>query len=166
MIRQPQLRIGQGSDLHRLQKGDGLWLGGVRIPCALASVAHSDGDALLHAVTDALLGALGEGDIGEWFPDSAPENRKRASAEFLQSVLRGMQERGYALQNLDTTIHLQLPKLSPHKAAIRESLARLCGVQSACVNVKAKTGEGLGAVGKGQAVAADAVVLLLRGEPE
>lgn len=156
------MRCGMGSDLHRLEPGEGLWLGGVLVPCALRSVAHSDGDALLHALTDALLGALGEGDIGEWFPDAAAENKGRASREFLLPALARVRERGYFIQNIDTTLHLQRPKLSPHKAAIRQSLADLCDLPAACVNVKAKTGEGVGPVGEGQAYAAEAMVLLLR----
>lgn len=162
MRQQPAMRCGLGCDLHRLEEGEGLWLGGVCIPCGLRSVAHSDGDALLHALTDAVLGALGEGDIGEWFPDHAAENRGRDSTEFLQAALARMHERGYALLNLDTTIHLQKPKLLPHKPAIRSRLAELCGLPEDCVNVKAKTAEGLGAVGEGLAVTAEAVVLLAR----
>ena len=162
MERQPPWRSGFGSDLHRLEQGEGLWLGGVLVPCPLRSVAHSDGDALLHAITDAVLGALGEGDIGELFPDTDPANRGRASADFLREALQRVRERGYVLYNLDTTVHLQRPKLLPHKQAIRQSLAELCGVEPEQVNVKAKTGEGMGPVGEGRAVAADALVLLGR----
>ncbi len=161
---QPRMRCGSGSDLHRLEPGQGLRLGGVLVPCELRSVAHSDGDALLHAVVDALLGALGEGDIGEWFPDHAPENRGRPSSEFLLPVLQRMRELGYSIENLDTTVHLQRPRLSPHKIAIRDNLARLCGLPPDRVNVKAKTGEGIGSVGEGLAFAAEAVVLLIREE--
>lgn len=156
-------RIGMGTDLHRLEPGEGIMLGGVRIPCGLRAVAHSDGDALLHACTDALLGAIGAGDIGELFPDNAPENRGRNSADFLCEALRRVQQAGYRIGNLDTIVNLQSPKLAPHKAKIRENLARLCRISPTRVNLKAKTGEGIGIIGRGEAVEAQAVVLLLHG---
>lgn len=156
-----QNRVGIGSDLHRLADGDGLWLGGVLVACEFSSVAHSDGDALLHALTDALLGAIGAGDIGELFPDTLVENKGRASANFVREAVRIATLRGYRPGNIDAIIHLQRPKLSPYKDAIRRKIAEFCGIAVDCVNVKAKTGEELGPVGESKAVAAEVVVLLL-----
>ncbi len=154
-------RIGLGNDLHRLQAGDGLWLGGVLIPCPFSSVAHSDGDVLLHAVTDAILGALGRDDIGQLFPDTADENKGRASADFVKEAVRLMRKDGYRIGNLDAVIQLQAPKFSPHKKEVRENLAHLLGCYGKDVNIKAKTGEKLPPIGTSEAVAADVVVLLI-----
>lgn len=168
------MRIGQGSDLHRLTeisvlfggetdingKPCGLWLGGEQVFCQLKAVAHSDGDVLLHACTDAILGAAAAGDIGRLFPDTANENRGRPSVDFVRAALKIAREKGLVPVNLDATVHLQRPKLAPHMGRINASLAKLLGLPVDCVNVKAKTGEDLGDIGQGLAVAADAVVLM------
>jgi 2-C-methyl-D-erythritol 2,4-cyclodiphosphate synthase len=155
-------RIGLGNDRHRLKPGEGIVLGGVRIPCNLGCVAHSDGDVLLHAITDALLGALGAGDIGELFPDTAEENRGRDSTDFILAAIDRMRKADYTLGNLDVTIMLEGKKLSPHKENIRQSLAKLFDCDAARVNIKAKTGEKVGCVGRGEAIEVWAVLLLIQ----
>jgi 2-C-methyl-D-erythritol 2,4-cyclodiphosphate synthase len=159
-------RIGHGWDLHRLEplhpaNAKPLVLGGIPIPHDHAPVAHSDGDALLHAVTDALLGALAQPDIGQLFPDSAPENKGRDSRDFLAEAVRRVHAEGLSISNLDTTIILERPKLAPLREAIRDRLAMLLGIDRDRVNVKAKTHERVDAVGQGLAVEAHAVVLLI-----
>jgi 2-C-methyl-D-erythritol 2,4-cyclodiphosphate synthase len=166
----PPIRIGHGYDLHRLEPvppagaGRPLMLGGVAIPSDRGPVSHSDGDALLHAVTDAILGALGAPDIGELFPDSAPENAGRDSADFLREATRRLAAAGYAIGNLDATVILERPKLAPHKPQVRARLAELLGVDPSRVNVKGKTHEGVDAVGEGRAVEAHAVVVIVAGD--
>lgn len=155
------MKIGQGWDLHRLSSGLRLVIGGIEIESALGSVAHSDGDVLLHAVTDAVLGALGEGDIGELFPDTDPANLGRNSADFLLEAMHRARHQGYRTGNLDVTVITQVPRLSPYKSAIRENLARLCHCPQSAVNVKAKTHEKVDAIGHCEAIAAQAVILLL-----
>lgn len=155
------MRIGLGTDIHALEPGDGLHLGGVRIPCAYRARAHSDGDALLHAFVDAIYGALALGDIGEHFPDAADANHGRDSGEFLLEALKSMRNLGFRLGNVDTVIHLQRPKLSGYKLPIRRHLATLCEVPEALISVKAKSGEGIGPVGRCEAVSTQAVVLLV-----
>ncbi len=165
---QPPIRIGHGFDLHRLEplapegKGRPLILGGVRVEHALGPVGHSDGDALLHALTDAILGALGEPDIGELFPDSSPKWSGADSAIFLAEAVSRMRGAGYELGNADMTVILQRPRIAPHKDAIRLRVAGLVGVPAARVNLKGKTHEELDALGAGRGVAVHAVVLLLR----
>ncbi|HUG94257.1 MAG TPA: 2-C-methyl-D-erythritol 2,4-cyclodiphosphate synthase [Planctomycetaceae bacterium] len=157
-----RLRIGLGHDLHRLEPGRRLVVGGVVIEHDRGPAGHSDGDVLLHAVTDALLGAAGLGDIGQWFPDTAPEWKDADSAEFVRQAAAAVRERGWAVANLDCTVFAERPKLSPHRTAIRQRLAELLGVEADAVNVKAKTGERVDAIGREEAIAADAVVLLVR----
>jgi 2-C-methyl-D-erythritol 2,4-cyclodiphosphate synthase len=167
----PSIRIGHGYDLHRLDAhppagaggGRPLRLGGVEIPSDRGPVSHSDGDALLHAITDAILGALAEPDIGTLFPDSAPENEGRDSADFLREAVRRMTAAGYRLGNLDATVILERPKLSPHKGRVRARLATLLGADEALVNIKGKTHEGVDAVGEGRAVEVHAVVIIVAG---
>lgn len=154
-------RIGIGTDLHRLAEGRALILGGVTIPAERGAVGHSDGDALTHAIIDAILGALCEGDIGTHFSDRDPQWHNADSLDMLARVMWLAGERGYRVSNVDATIHLERPKLRPHIDAMREKLAHVLGAEVSCVSVKAKTGEGLDAVGQGEAVAAQAVVLLL-----
>ena len=155
-------RIGIGTDIHRLAEGRPLILGGVTIESERGAVGHSDADALCHAVTDAILGALCEGDIGTHFPDSDPQWKGAESLKLLAQVVGLMQQRGYRLSNVDATVHLERPKLRLHIDAMRETLASALGVALACVSVKAKTGEGLDAVGRGAAVSCQAVVLLIQ----
>lgn len=162
----PPMLIGHGYDLHRLDaraplgRGKPLMLGGVIIPHDRGCIAHSDGDVLLHAVTDAVLGALGDRDIGQIFPDNDPANADRASEDFLRAACVRMQSAGYEVGNLDTTVICQTPKISPHKDAIVRNLARLLACEPSRVNVKGKTHEGVDAVGEGRAIEAHAVVLL------
>ena len=154
------MRIGIGHDIHRLRRGRKLLLGGVSIPHARGLVGHSDGDVVLHALIDALLGAMGEGDIGDWFPDHAAKTRGVRSGRFFERVKRLLSERRMKIANIDTIIHAQSPRLGPYKSRIRESLARIAAVPVDRINVKAKTAEGLGAVGEGRALEATCVVLL------
>jgi 2-C-methyl-D-erythritol 2,4-cyclodiphosphate synthase len=159
----PQTRVGLGYELHRLEPdGRPLVLGGVRLEHDLGPISHSDGDALLHAITDAILGALALPDIGELFPDTDPANEGRDSAEFLAEALRLAADAGWAVGNVDAAIILQRPKLSPHKARIRQSLSRLLDLPPDRVNVKGKTHEGVDALGQGRAVEVHAAVLLHR----
>ena len=151
------LRIGHGYDLHRLQPGGQLVLGGVVVSTELSPVAHSDGDVVIHALVDALLGAIGQGDIGELFPDSDPKWKGAASRVFLDAALARVKEAGYRVENADITILAERPRLKPFKAKMAEHLASLL---SAAVNIKAGTNEGCDAIGHGEAIAAHAVVLL------
>ena len=154
------LRIGQGYDIHRLAEGRELWLGGIRIPSPVGLVGHSDADALLHAVIDAVLGALALGDIGGWFPDTDETWRGADSKMLLQRVLEDERVAAWHLVNLDCTIVAERPKLMAHKEAIRSSLAALFECDVTCVSVKAKTHEKLDSLGAGEALSAIAVVLL------
>jgi 2-C-methyl-D-erythritol 2,4-cyclodiphosphate synthase len=154
------MRIGLGYDIHRLVRDRPLRLGGVAIPSPLGLLGHSDADALLHAVCDALLGAAALGDIGEHFPDADPAWLGADSARLLAATLDKVRAAGFAPVNLDATVVAQKPRLTPHKAAIRQRLAELLGLDPAAVSVKAKSNDGLDAVGEGRAIAAYAVVLL------
>lgn len=151
------MRIGIGSDIHRLQPGGGIKIGGILIPCEFGCVAVSDGDVLLHALVDALLGATGAGDIGERYPESRVVPGEDSS-RYVREVLAELG--GARVENVDCIVHLERPKLSPWKDAIRRSVAGLLGIEPGRVGVKAKTAEGLDAVGRGEAVAAQVVVLL------
>ncbi len=157
-------RIGIGHDTHRLAAGGPLRLGGVDIPHDAHAVGHSDADVLLHAVTDALLGAAALGDIGEMFPDTDEANRGRDSGEMLRLAGRAVAARGFAIENVDCIVFAQRPKLSPHKEAIRASIAALLGLAVDRVGLKAKTGENVGPVGRQEAVMAECVALLTRKE--
>jgi 2-C-methyl-D-erythritol 2,4-cyclodiphosphate synthase len=153
-------RVGSGHDSHRLAEGRPLILGGVTIPHTRGLVGHSDADAVLHAVTDALLGALGLGDIGDAYPDTDRRYLGADSRVFLVETLAKLNQLGWRVVNLDVTVFAQEPKLGPVKAAIRDNLASLLGVPTDCVNVKAKTGERVGHIGRGEAIATHAVVLV------
>ncbi|NMA42676.1 MAG: 2-C-methyl-D-erythritol 2,4-cyclodiphosphate synthase [Oligosphaeraceae bacterium] len=156
-----RIRIGSGYDIHRLVEGRKLRLGGYTLPeQSLGLLGHSDADVLLHAVIDALLGALALGDIGMWFSDRDPQWKDADSAMLLQTVLTAPQLQGWQLINLDSTIIAQKPQLQNHIPAIRQSLAALFGCNREQVSVKAKTNEGLDAIGCGQAMAAHVVLLL------
>ena len=154
------MRIGIGHDTHRLEPGGPLTLGGVRIEHEAHLAGHSDADVLLHAVTDALLGALALPDIGQLFPDTDPCHRGRDSSEFVLEAVHQVHQRGYRVVNLDSIVFAQRPPLAPHKLAIRERLAELLQVPLNAVNVKAKTGERVGPVGREEATSAECVVLL------
>ncbi|MFM8734794.1 MAG: 2-C-methyl-D-erythritol 2,4-cyclodiphosphate synthase [Pirellulales bacterium] len=155
-------RIGLGHDTHRLGPGDALLLGGVRIPHDHSAIGHSDADVLLHAITDAVLGAAALGDIGEFFPDTDPANRGRDSADMLRRAMRAVTEAGWRLVNLDCVILAQRPKILPHRPAIRRRIAEILGVEEAAVWLKAKTGEGVGPIGEQLAIGAECVALLER----
>jgi 2-C-methyl-D-erythritol 2,4-cyclodiphosphate synthase len=159
-----QLRVGLGHDIHRLAPNRALILGGVTIEFDRGLLGHSDADILLHAVTDALLGAAGLGDIGDAFPDSDPAYAGIDSAILLRRALDKVQGAGWRVVNLDCTIFAQRPKLAHYKPAIRQRVAELLGLAIEAVNVKAKTGEEVGSIGREEAMAADAIVLLERNE--
>jgi len=157
-------RVGLGHDTHRLIAGRPLILGGVAVEHPLGLDGHSDADVLLHAVTDALLGGAGLGDIGEHFPDSDPQYHGADSRQLLLVALERVRDAGWSPVNLDCTIHAQRPKLASMKPQIRERLAQLLGLSLQAVNVKAKTGEKVGPVGREEAMMADAIILLTRRE--
>jgi len=154
-------RIGSGNDVHRLVAGRKLVLGGVHISFEKGSEGHSDGDALAHAICDALLGAAGLGDIGRHFPNRSPKWREASSLVFLRQVAKLLSAAGYVIINIDSTVGLERPKLAPYIPQMREELASALGIRPDQVSVKAKTGEGMDAVGRGEAVRADAVALLV-----
>ena len=154
-------RVGFGNDVHRLVAGRKLILGGVRIPFDKGPQGHSDGDALAHALTDALLGAAALGDIGAHFPDSSPRWRNASSLLFLRHARQLLQKSGFTIVNVDATISLEHPKLAPHIPRMRKKVAAALGIKTAQVSVKAKTGEGLDAVGRGEAIRADVVALIV-----
>ncbi len=151
-------RVGFGTDLHRLDPGDGLTLGGVKIPCAYRCRAVSDGDVVLHALVDALLGCAALGDIGEHFPEHAV-TKGESSRRFVGAALAMLAEAGLEPVNVDCVIDLEHVRLAGHKAAMRTSVARLLGLDESHVSIKAKTAEGLGPVGEGKAVAAQVAAL-------
>ena len=155
------MRIGSGFDVHAFGPGDHVMLGGVRIAHTQGVLAHSDGDVLLHALCDALLGAAGLGDIGQHFPDSDPRWRGAASANFVRAAISLVGERGYVVANADLTLLAETPRIGPHRDAIRRSIAELLQVESDVVNVKATTTEKLGFTGRGEGLAAMASVLLV-----
>ena len=154
------MRIGSGFDVHAFGEGDHLMLGGVRLPFDRGVTAHSDGDVLIHALCDALLGALALGDIGQHFPPSDARWKDADSREFLRHCSLLIDQRGWQLANADITIICELPKIGPHSAAMRAILAEDMGVNIAQVSVKATTTEKLGFTGRGEGIAAHAVVLL------
>ena len=154
------MRIGHGYDVHRLTEGRPLILGGVRVPYERGLLGHSDADVLLHAVMDALLGAAALGDIGKWFADKDPAYAGADSAELLARVAALLRENGWRVENIDSTVLAQAPKLAPYIPAMRARIASVLGVSEACVSVKATTEEGLGFTGSGEGIAAHAVCLL------
>jgi len=154
------MRVGLGHDTHRLAPGRPLILGGLRIDHPRGLVGHSDADVVLHALTDALLGAAGLGDIGDAYPDTDPAYKDRDSAFFLRETLARLNQAGWRVVNTDITIFAQEPKLGPHKARMRDHVAGLLGIAPAAVNIKAKTGEGVGSIGRAEAIACQAVVLI------
>jgi 2-C-methyl-D-erythritol 2,4-cyclodiphosphate synthase len=156
--------VGIGFDSHRFAAGRRLVIGGVEIPHERGLEGHSDADVLAHAVTDALLGAAGMGDIGEHFPDTDARWRDADSMRLLASVVRSVRDTGLEIVNVDCTVVMEAPKLSPHRHAIRGRLAAALGLEATRVGVKASTGEGMGFVGRGEGVAALAVAGLRRGE--
>jgi len=156
------LRVGFGSDIHRLAEGRPLILGGVTIDSDLGAEGHSDADALTHAVTDALLGALALGDIGTHFPNNDERWKNAESFVFLRYALGLVKQRGFSVVNVDSTIHLERPKVRDYIEQMQEGIADALEVESSAISIKAKTGEAVDAVGEGRAVRADAVVLLIK----
>jgi 2-C-methyl-D-erythritol 2,4-cyclodiphosphate synthase len=155
-------RVGIGHDTHRLVPGDGLVIGGVTLRHDRRALGHSDADVLLHAITDALLGAAALGDIGEMFPDDDPANRGRDSGDMLRAARDRAVAAGWRIVNLDCVVFAQRPKLLPHRPAIRRRIAEVLGVDESAVWLKAKTGEGVGPIGTEEAIAAECVVLVER----
>lgn len=160
------LRVGEGWDTHQLVTGRPLVLGGITIPHTHGLLGHSDADALLHAITDALLGAAGLGDIGRHFPDTAAEFAGADSAVLLAEAARRVRAAGCVIVNVDSTIVAQAPKMAPHIPAMRERIAAVLGLSPEAVNVKAKTAEKMGPVGEGRAIETRAVCLLVRQAPD
>ena len=158
-----QYRVGIGYDIHRLVQGRSLFLGAVEIPYIQGLLGHSDGDALIHALCDALLGALAAGDIGELFPDTDPEYQGIASSLLLKMVKELLDKSGYKINNLDVIIIAQEPTLAPFKKQMKEKICALLGIGQDALNIKAKTNEGLGAVGRLEAIACYAMVSLAKG---
>jgi 2-C-methyl-D-erythritol 2,4-cyclodiphosphate synthase len=156
------MRIGHGYDVHRLVTGRKLIMGGVDIPYEKGLLGHSDADVLLHAISDAILGALGEGDIGKHFPDTDPVYKGADSMKLLAHVMALADERGYELGNLDATIIAQRPRMAPHIPAMRQNIARVLNSMAEQVNVKATTEEGLGFTGSEEGISAHAVVVILK----
>lgn len=154
------LRIGIGHDTHRLKPGGPLRLGGIDVPFEFSLDGHSDADVLLHAITDAILGAAAMGDIGELFPDTDQENHQRDSADMLLKAMQKVAESGFQIINLDCIVFAEKPKLSAFKQAIADRIAEILKISPGQVGVKAKTGEGVGAVGGGQAMMAQCVALM------
>ncbi|HML75878.1 MAG TPA: 2-C-methyl-D-erythritol 2,4-cyclodiphosphate synthase [Anaerohalosphaeraceae bacterium] len=155
-------RSGIGTDIHRLVPERKLILGGIEIPFELGLLGHSDGDAVLHAVTDAILGAAGLGDIGMMFPDTDPQWKDADSAELLKQVVWKVSQQGWEIVNMDLIVHAQLPKLGPYRGQMKRRIAELLEMDFANVNIKAKTNEGLDAVGECRAIAATAITMLRR----
>lgn len=153
-------RIGQGFDVHQLVEDRPLIIGGITIPYELGLLGHSDADVLLHTVSDACLGAIGEGDIGKHFPDTDPDFKDADSAKLMEHVWQLVKDKGYELVNADCTIIAQKPKMAPHIPAIRERIAELLETEVENINVKATTTEKLGFTGRGEGIAAQVVVLL------
>ncbi len=154
------MRIGIGYDVHRLSRGRPLILGGVSIPSAWGLDGHSDGDVVMHAIGDALLGALALGDLGEHFPDTDPSYRDMSSAKLLEAIVSMMHERAYRLHNLDTVVIAQRPRVALYIPAMRQNLANLLLTDLVSISVKAKTAEHLGALGRGEGIAAYAVCVI------
>ena len=157
------MRIGYGFDVHPLAPGRKLILGGVEIPHGKGLLGHSDSDVLVHAVCDALLGAIGEGDLGRLYPSSDARYKGISSLKLLEDVMSKLKAKGYRVSNIDTVIVAQAPRLAPHLSAMQKKMAETAGISPDCVNVKVKSGEGLDAVGREEGIQAHAVCLIERG---
>ena len=162
MVQQPSIRIGMGFDVHRLVEGEELWLGGIRLDHSKGLSGHSDADVALHAIVDALLGAVANGDIGSHFPPSDPRWKGASSDQFLEHAARLVREAGYGVGNVDLTIICEAPKIGPHRDAMRTRIADLLGVDIALVSVKATTTERLGLTGRGEGIAAQAIATVIK----
>ena len=157
-----EIRVGQGWDVHRIAAGRKLILGGVEVPCEFGLEGHSDADVLAHAITDAILGAAALGDIGMHFPDTDPQWKGAASSKFLEHAVSLVEQAGYTLGNVDTTVILEKPKLKDYRGAIREALAKTLGLPLDRVSVKFKTAERVGPVGEGRSAEAQAIVTITK----
>jgi 2-C-methyl-D-erythritol 2,4-cyclodiphosphate synthase len=155
-------RVGLGYDSHRFVQGGPLRLGGIDVPYDRSLTGHSDGDAVAHAVTDAVLGAAGAGDIGSMFPDTDPANRGRNSLEMLRLAMDEVRSRGWRVANVDVTVVAEAPRIAPHRDAMRTALAAALHVDTAAISVKGKSNEGMGSTGSGEGLACLAVVMLAR----
>mgnify|MGYP001557862936 CR=1 FL=1 len=155
------MRIGLGYDIHRLIEGRKLFLGGVEIPYVKGLISHTDGDVVLHAIADAILGALALGDIGQHFPDSDPVYKNMPSGNILQRIAHLLAEKNFMIGNIDTSIIAEEPKIYPFKDKMVENIANILGVNKSKINIKATTNEGVGSIGKGDAIAAYAVATLV-----
>lgn len=158
----PAIRVGQGYDVHRLAEGEELWLCGIKLDHSHGLAGHSDADVALHAITDAVLGAIGDGDIGTHFPPSDPQWAGARSGQFLEHAVKLAGEAGYTIGNIDLTLICEAPKIGPHRPAMRAEVARLTGLDESAVSIKATTTEKLGFTGRGEGIAAQAIVSLLR----
>jgi 2-C-methyl-D-erythritol 2,4-cyclodiphosphate synthase len=158
--RDTTIRVGVGYDSHRFAPGRPLTLGGVLIPSEVGLLGHSDADAICHAITDAVLGAAGLGDIGEMFPDTDPSNKNRKSIEMLAAAVRRISDAGYSVNQVDVSVVAESPRLSPHREEIRSRLATALGIDSASVSVKGKSNEGMGWIGRKEGLACIAVATL------
>ncbi|HZX11063.1 MAG TPA: 2-C-methyl-D-erythritol 2,4-cyclodiphosphate synthase [Acidobacteriota bacterium] len=157
-----KIKIGIGYDIHKLVKGEKLYLGGIHIPFSKGLLGHSDGDSLIHALADALLGALGKGDIGTFFPDTDPKYKNISSRIILQDVMEKVRSQGYEISNIDSIIIAEKPKMEPHIPEMKKILCPILGIHSDGLGIKAKTKEGFGEIGRGTAIAAWAAVILKR----
>lgn len=155
-------RVGIGYDIHRLVEGRKLFIGGIEIPYIKGLLGHSDGDVLLHAVCDALLGAIAAGDIGGYFPDTDPAYQGINSVKLLEMVVSLLKEKGFTINNVDTVIIAQEPILLPFKKQIQKSMSKVLDINEDCVSIKAKTNEGMGEIGRKEAIAAHAVVSIIK----
>jgi len=162
MVQQPSIRIGMGFDVHRLVEGEELWLGGIRLDHSKGLSGHSDADVALHAIVDALLGAVANGDIGSHFPPRDPRWKGASSDQFLEHAAKLVREAGYGVGNVDLTIICEAPKIGPHRDAMRTRIADLLGVDIALVSVKATTTERLGLTGRGEGIAAQAIATVIK----
>ena len=158
----PSLKIGHGYDVHQLVNGRQLIIGGVNIPHETGLLGHSDADVLLHAITDAIIGALGMGDIGHAFPDTNPETEGIASTQILADIYQKMVEKGYEIGNIDATILAEAPKMAPHLQQMKQNIAMILQTDVTNINIKATTTEKLGYLGRGEAIAAEAIALISR----
>ena len=157
------MRFGIGYDIHRLvpvELEGSVMLGGVAVPCKFKTIAHSDGDVILHSITDALLGSLALGDIGQWFSDKDPVNQGRNSHDFLQGAMQEVKRLGWRVEQLDLNLFAEEPKIAPVSDSIRQNLCRALGLEMTAVSLKAKTMEGLGPIGEKKAVACQALVVI------
>ena len=156
-----KFRIGHGIDVHSFKAGDHVMLGGIKIPHTHGINAHSDGDVILHSITDALLGALGMGDLGNWFPDTDPELKGIASKDLIMPIIMSMREKGFELNNLDVTVVAQAPRVSAYSDRIRENIANIFSANIDVINIKATTTEHLGYLGRKEGIACHAVISLI-----